>query len=161
MSEFASRSTDYPSGREVSFHRLLDAPRELVWSVCSDPHHLHRWWGPNGFTITTHEFSFVPGGEWLFIMHGPDGTDYPNRVIFSEIVPPSRLVYYNGWDLPGSPVDFTAVITLESEGAKTRFSQHMTFSSVEGFRTAVELYGVLEGGTQTLARLAEYVRGLG
>jgi uncharacterized protein YndB with AHSA1/START domain len=151
---------EQPSDREVIFSRLLDAPRELVWKVWSEPQHMHQWWGPAGFTTTTHEFSFVPNGVWRFIMHGPDGTDYPNRVVFREIVPPSRIVYENGWDLPGSPLDFSVVVTLDAEGAKTRFSLHMTFRDAESYKTAVERYGVLEGGTQTLDRLAEYVNGL-
>ena len=142
------------------FSRLLDAPRELVWKVWSEQAHLHEWFGPSGFTTTTHEFSFVPGGVWRFIMHGPNGVDYPNRIVFREIAPPARLVYENGWDLPGAPVDFTVVVTLESVGAKTQLSIHMTFEDAESFRTAVERYGVLEGGTQTLERIADYVSDL-
>src|SRR5450432_2436111 len=107
-SELSVRSQS--SDREVIFSRLLDAPRELVWKVWSDPEHLHVWFGPEGFTITTQEFSFVVGGIWRFIMHGPDGTDYPTLIVFREIDPPSRLVYDNGWDLPGAPLDFTMVV---------------------------------------------------
>jgi uncharacterized protein YndB with AHSA1/START domain len=157
----ASRGyTEHPSSREVIFSRLLDAPRELVWRVWSDQQHLHQWFGPAGFSTTTHEFSFVPGGVWRFIMHGPNGTDYPNRIVFREIAPPSRLVYENGWDLPGAPLDFTVVVSLESVEAKTRLSIHMTFRDAESFRTAVERYGVLDGGTTTLDRIEEYVEGL-
>ena len=83
----------------------------MIWT---ELRHLHRWWGPAGFTTTTHEFAFVPGGVWRFVMHGPDGTDYPNRIVFREIDPPARIVYENGWDLPGVPLDFTVVVTLRS-----------------------------------------------
>jgi uncharacterized protein YndB with AHSA1/START domain len=145
------------SDREVIFRRLLDAPRELVWKVWTDPQHLHQWWGPDGFTTTTHEFSFVAGGVWRHIMHGPDGTDYPNVIVFREIVPPSRLVYENAWSLPEVPVDFTVVCLFDAEGAKTRFSLHITFKDSDAYKTAVERYGVLDGGTQTLDRLAAYV----
>jgi uncharacterized protein YndB with AHSA1/START domain len=145
------------SDREVEFTRLLDAPRELVWKVWSEPAHLHAWFGPTGFTITTHEFSFVPGGEWRFIMHGPDGTDYPTHIVFREIDPPSRIVYDNAWDLPGAPIDFTVVVMFRAEGAKTRFSLRMTFAHPDAYKTAVERYGVLDGGTQTLDRLAALV----
>jgi len=145
------------SDHQVTFTRVLDAPRDLVWEVWTTPEHLHEWFGPSGFTTTTHEFSFVPNGEWRFIMHGPDGTDYPNRVIFREIDPPSRLVYENGWDLPGAPLDFLVVVDLISEGAATRMSLRMTYKDAEAFKTAVERYGVLEGGTQTMERLANYV----
>lgn len=154
-SELSVRSQ--PSDREVLFSRLLDAPRELVWKVWSDPEHLHVWFGPEGFTITTHAFSFVVDGVWRFIMHGPDGTDYPTLIVFREIDPPLRLVYDNGWDLPGAPLDFTMVVLFATEGAKTRLSMRLTFESPEAFTTAVERYGVLEGGTQTLDRLARYL----
>lgn len=145
------------SDHEVIFRRLLDAPRELVWKVWTDPKHVHEWWGPDGFTTTTHEFSFVEGGVWRHIMHGPDGTDYPNVIVFREIVPPSRLAYENAWSLPGLPIDFTVVVLFDKEGAKTRFSLHIAFKDADAFKTAVERYGVLDGGTQTLDRLAAYV----
>lgn len=148
------------SDREVLFSRVLDAPRELVWKMWSELRHLDRWWGPAGFKTTTHEFAFVEGGAWRFVMHGPDGTDYPNRIVFREIDPPSRIAYDNGWDLPGAPVDFTAVLALDADGARTKLSLRMTFTDAESFRKAVEAYGVLDGGTQTLDRLAEYVNGV-
>jgi uncharacterized protein YndB with AHSA1/START domain len=146
------------SDREVVFSRLLDVPPELAWKAWTDPRHLHRWWGPAGFSTTTHEFAFVPGGVWRFIMHGPDGTDYANRIVFREIEPPSRLVYENGWDLPGAPLDFKVVVTLAAAGQKTLLSLHMTFRDAASFKRAVERYGVLQGGTQTLDRLADHLR---
>ena len=76
--------------------RLIDAPRDLVWSVWTDPRHLARWWGPDGFRTTTSSHDFRPGGVCRFVMHGPDGRDYENRVTFDEIVPPSLLRYHHG-----------------------------------------------------------------
>ncbi len=152
---------EQPSDREVVFTRLLDAPRELVWKAWSDPRYLHEWWGPDGYSTTTHEFAFVPGGRWRFTMHGPDGTDTPSRVVFREIDPPSRLVYENGWGRPGAPLDFRVVLTLVAVGNQTRLSLHMTFRDAASLKTAVERYGVLEGGTQTLDRLADHLRGAG
>jgi uncharacterized protein YndB with AHSA1/START domain len=151
---------EQPSDREVIFSRLLDAPRELAWTAWTEPAHIHHWFGPAGFTTTTREFNFVPGGVWRFTMHGPDGTDYPNRIVFREIVPPSRLVYENGWDLPGAPLDFTVVVTFNIVGKQTHLSLHMTFRDADAFRTAVERYGVMQGGTQTLDRIAEYIDSL-
>jgi uncharacterized protein YndB with AHSA1/START domain len=150
-------SAEHLSDREVIFRRSVDAPRERVWMIWTELRHLHRWWGPAGFTTTTHEFTFAPGGVWRFVMHGPDGTDYPTRIVFREIDPPSRIVYENGWDLPGAPLDFTVVVDFVPDGARTRFSLHMTFRDAESLRTAVERYGVMRGGTQTLDRMAQYV----
>lgn len=90
-------------------------------------------------------------------MHGPDGTDYPTRIVFREIDPPSRLVYDNEWDLPGAPVDFTLVASFVAEGKKTRFTMQLIFPDAATFKVAVERYGVLEGGTETTERLASYV----
>jgi uncharacterized protein YndB with AHSA1/START domain len=148
---------DRPSDREVRFTRLLDAPRELVWQAWTDPLHIHQWWGPTGFTTTTTSFDLRVGGEWTHVMHGPDGTDYPNRVVFREIVPPSLLVYEHGWDLPGAPLDFKTVLTFKAEGKKTRLTMHMAFYDAEAFKVAVERYGAIEGGMQHVARLAEYL----
>ena len=139
---------------EVKFSRLLDAPRELVWRMWSELRHVHEWYGPDGFTTTTHEFDFVPGGVWQHVMHGPDGTDYPTRIVFREIDRPSRLVYDNTWELPGVPLDFRVVVTLEARGSKTALSLHMIFPSEDALRIAVDRYGVLDGGTQTLDRMA-------
>ena len=73
----ATNSIDLDSDPKVMVGtRLLDAPRELVWSVWTDPKHLAQWWGPDGFRTTTSAFDFKPGGVWRFVMHGPDGRDY-------------------------------------------------------------------------------------
>ena len=146
-----------PSAREVVFSRLIAAPVALVWEIWSSVRHLHEWFGPTGFTTTTQEFAFVPGGAWRFTMHGPDGTDYPNRIVFRTIEPKTRIVYENNWDLPGAPLDFTVVVTFAAEGEGTRLILHMTFANDAAMRTAVERYGVLSGGIETFERIAEYV----
>ncbi len=69
--------------------RELPATPESVFAAIRDPVRLARWWGPDGFTNTFHTFEFRTGGSWQFIMHGPDGTDYPNQSEFLEIVPNS------------------------------------------------------------------------
>jgi uncharacterized protein YndB with AHSA1/START domain len=74
--------------RAIVGTREFAAPRALVFSAWTDPKHLAQWWGPFGFTTTTFSFDFRPGGVWRFVMHGPDGRDYQNRVTFEEIVPP-------------------------------------------------------------------------
>jgi uncharacterized protein YndB with AHSA1/START domain len=143
-----------PSEREVVVSRLLEAPRELVWRMWSELQHIHEWYGPEGFTTTTFEFDFAPGGVWRHVMHGPGGAEYPTRIVYREIDPPSRLVYDNGWEMPGVELEFRVVVTLEAIGSRTALSIHMTFPSADALRVAVERYGVLEGGKQTLDRIA-------
>jgi uncharacterized protein YndB with AHSA1/START domain len=78
--------------RKLVLSRVYDAPRELVWKAMTDPGHVVHGWGPKGFSNTLHKLDLRPGGVWSHTMHGPDGTDYPNRSVFIEIVKPKRLV---------------------------------------------------------------------
>lgn len=79
--------------------RILPASPEAVFEAIQNPERLARWWGPEGFRNTFHTFEFKPGGAWVFTMHGPDGTDYPNQSEFLEIVP-GALVRIKHVNLP-------------------------------------------------------------
>ncbi|HET7152473.1 MAG TPA: SRPBCC domain-containing protein, partial [Candidatus Kapabacteria bacterium] len=94
--ESAVADAEDTSDREIITMRLLNAPRELVWKVWTEPEHIAKWWGPNGFTNTIRKMDVRVGGEWLFTMHGPDGTDYPNKTVYTKVVKPERLEYTVG-----------------------------------------------------------------
>jgi uncharacterized protein YndB with AHSA1/START domain len=137
--------------------REFAAPRELVFSAWTDPKHLAHWWGPNGFTTTTSGFDMRPGGIWRFVMHGPDGRDYQNRITFDEIVPPERIVYRHGGGEDVGPVRFKTTVIFESLGAKTRITMRLDFPSAAERDRVVKEYGADKGLSQTIARLGEYV----
>lgn len=143
--------------RSIVTMRKFDAPRELVFAAWSDPDRIAKWWGPNGFTTTTSEFDMRPGGVWRFVMHGPDGTDYTNRVVFEEIVRPERLIYSHGGAEDVEPVQFRNTVTFEDLGGRTRLTMRAVFPSAEERDRVAREYGAVEGGEQTLARLAEYL----
>jgi uncharacterized protein YndB with AHSA1/START domain len=137
--------------------RVFDAPRELVFSTFADPEHLAQWWGPNGFTLTTHSFDFRVNGVWRFVMHGPDGRDYQNRVTYDEIVPPERIAYHHGGGDDVEPVQFRTTVTFEDLGGRTRIVWRGMFPSAEERARVIREYGADKGLVQTLARLAEHV----
>ena len=144
--------------RSIIGSRVLDAPRALVFSVWTDPKHLAQWWGPNGFTTTTHAYDFRPGGVWRFVMHGPDGRDYQNRITFDEIVPPERIVYRHGGGDDVEPVQFTQTVTFEDLGnGRTLLTWHGRFPSAEERARVIKEYGADKGLVQTMARLADYL----
>ena len=145
------------AARELVVTRVIDAPRELVFEAWSDPKHLAQWWGPNGFSTTTHSFDFRPGGIWRFVMHGPDGRDYQNRITWDEIARPERLTYHHGGDEDVEPVEFRTVVTFEAVGGKTRLTLRAEFPNAEERDRVVRDYGADEGAKQTVGRLAEYV----
>ena len=79
--------------RELTLTRILDAPRELVFKLWTEPHHLAQWWGPHGFTNPVCELDARAGGAIRVHMRAPDGTTFPMGGAFEEIVPPKRLVF--------------------------------------------------------------------
>jgi uncharacterized protein YndB with AHSA1/START domain len=142
--------------REIVISRVIDAPRELVFEAFTEVRHLSQWWGPEGFTTTTQSFEFRVGGEWGFVMHGPDGTDYPEWITWTEIAPPERIAMVHG-ESRGDPNAFESVLTLEPDGAATRIEMRTVFPTKELRDEAVEKYHAIEGGEQTLSHLAAYV----
>jgi uncharacterized protein YndB with AHSA1/START domain len=158
-----SRQIDSPAAstadREIVISRLLDAPRDLVWAAFTDPKQVIQWWGPNGFTTTIHEMDFRPGGVWRHTMHGPDGTDYPNKSVFKEIVKPERIVFSHGGGKEGGKgATFEATWTFEAQGSKTLLTGRMVFPSADVRDFVAREYGAIEGGRQTLSRLAQYLQ---
>lgn len=140
---------------ELSVSRAFDAPRSLVWEVFTDPKHVGTWWGPNGFTITTHEMDVRPGGIWSFVMHGPDGVDYDNFIRYNEVTKYERLAFDHGED--EHRIYFKAEITFVERNGQTEVTLRHFYDTVEDRTQAIEEYNAVEGGKQTLARLAEYL----
>jgi uncharacterized protein YndB with AHSA1/START domain len=148
--------------RSIIGIREFDAPRELVFSVWTKPEHFAQWWGPNGFTTTTSRFDMRPGGVWRFVMHGPDGRDYQNRIIFDEIVPPERIVYRHDGGEDVEPVQFRQTVLFEDLGGRrTRITWRGDFPSAAERDRVIKEYGAAEGLVQTMTRLGEYVAALG
>jgi uncharacterized protein YndB with AHSA1/START domain len=115
--------------REIVTTRVISAPRELIWRAWTEPEHVRNWWGPKGFTNTFHEFDLRPGGKWRFIMHGPDGKDYPNESVFIEIRRPERLVFEHQ-----SAPRFRATVLFEDFGGKTKITFRQLFELPEDYR---------------------------
>jgi uncharacterized protein YndB with AHSA1/START domain len=151
-----SKGLAAPNAPTIVITRTVDAPRELVWIAWTDPRHIAHWWGPNGFRNTIHAMDVKPGGVWRFIMHGPDGTDYPNKIVYREVVRPERLVYDHSGDEEGDIHSFRATVTLSERNGKTEIVMASTFPSIAA-RDAVLKFGALDGGCQTLDRLAAYL----
>ncbi|HEX8212453.1 MAG TPA: SRPBCC family protein [Longimicrobium sp.] len=110
----------------LSTERLLSASPRAVFAAFEQPDRLARWWGPTGFTNTFERFEFEPGGRWVFVMHGPDGADYPNESVFREIEPDTRIVIEHvvePW--------FTLTVTLAPRGGQTHLTWVQEFESPE------------------------------
>jgi uncharacterized protein YndB with AHSA1/START domain len=149
-----------PAGddRVLVIARTFDAPRALVWRAFSDPVHLSRWWGPKGYTNPVCELDFRVGGHWHNVMRAPDGAEYPVDVVFSEIVPPERIVYRNApargevWgDNP--PPSFVRTITFTEADGRTTLTMRAEFAAAAD-RERVMKRGFIDGTLESFERLA-------
>lgn len=150
-------ASDTATDREISITRVFNAPRSLVWDAWTQPQHIVHWWGPNGFTNTIYEMEVKPGGVWRFMMHGPDGIDYPNKITFSKVEKPERLEYRHGDDVEGGMYFDVTVVMLEKNG-KTELTMRMLFPTKEERDMVVEKYGAIEGNNQTMNKLEAYLK---
>ncbi len=119
-------STETTADCEFVHSRQIEAPQEQVFRAFSQPERLARWWGPDGFSSTFEIFELRQGGTWRFVMHGPDGTDYPNENVFREMEPPSRVVIEHISD----DHHFFLTITFEARGRQTMVGWQQLFDSV-------------------------------
>ena len=148
--------------REIRAERVFDAPRDLVWKVWTERDHVERWWGPNGFTTTTHAMEVKPGGVWRYVMHGPDGRDYQNVVTYLEVVKPERLSYKHGEPvggglMDGETVSFHVTVTFEDSGDRTKLAMRMVFPNAKQRDFVIREHGAVEGLKQHLGNLADYL----
>jgi uncharacterized protein YndB with AHSA1/START domain len=146
-------STDL-AARQIVVSRTVAAPAASVFRAFVEPEHVVHWWGPFGFRNTSHAMEVKPGGLWRLTMHGPDGTDYPNLSRFVDVVPGKRLAFSHGSGRAGEP-EFHVDISFVEANGRTLVTLSQTHPSAAQAQE-IGKYAI-EGGHQTLARLAAYV----
>ncbi|MBR11216.1 MAG: polyketide cyclase [Rickettsiales bacterium] len=137
--------------RQISLERTFNVSAELMWEAWKNPEHLSQWWGPNGFTTTIHKMDLKEGGEWLLTMHGPDGTNYPNRSVFTEVIPMKRIAYQHF-----NP-DFLSEVDFQSDGETTTLLWTMTFKTADLLQAVLKAHNAAEGLKQNGERLQNYL----
>lgn len=140
---------------EIRIVRTYDAPVKAVWDAWTDLKQVVQWWGPRGFTLTTHSKELKPGGIWHYTMHGPDGVDYPNKTLYHEVEPYAKLVYDHGGYDDRPPLFRVTALFSETKG-KTKLEMTMALATPEA---AEEIRKFIKkaSGESTWDRLAEYL----
>ncbi len=140
---------------EIYIERVYDATVEAVWDAWTDPAKVEKWWGPRGFTLTTHSKDLRPGGHWHYTMHGPDGTDYPNKTYYHEVEKARKLVYDHGANDHQPPLFRVTAVFSEVDGG-TKLQLTMELASPEAAE-AIKKFVKQAGGNATWDRLAEFL----
>lgn len=112
------------SDTEIATSRVLNIDIERLYQAWTTPELIAQWWGPRGFSSTFHNYDLRPGGQWNFIMHGPDGADYKNTCEFLEVIPFKKLV----WKHISTPV-FYVIVTFDHLGPRTKCTFRMSFEN--------------------------------
>lgn len=140
---------------DIHIIRQYHAPLQAVWDAWTDPAQTAQWWGPRGFSITTHSKDLRAGGRWVYTMHGPDGTDWPNNTLYLEVEPLRKLVYDHGGNEHQAPLFRVTVLFSESAG-KTLMDMRMHLPTPEAAQQTRQ-FVKQAGGNGTWDRLAEYL----
>jgi len=146
-------AADYPP---LSITRVFDAPRDLVFKAWTDVSHLKRWWGPREFTNPVCEIDLRSGGAIRIDMRSPDGTVYPMKGIFQEIVVPERLIFTSiAMDDTGAPLfEILNTVLFSDENGKTKLTVQARVLRATADASQY-LDGMEEGWSQSLDRLSE------
>lgn len=140
---------------EIKINRIYEAPVKVVWEAWTDPKQVAKWWGPRGFTLTTHSKNLKVGGSWTYTMHGPDGVDYPNKTIYYEVEEYRRLVYDHGGSDDRPPL-FRVTVNFSEIDGNTHMDMTMTLATPEAAEQ-IKRHIKQANGNSTWDRLAEYL----
>jgi uncharacterized protein YndB with AHSA1/START domain len=143
------------SSNEIVLVRVYDAPVRAVWDAWTIPEQIEKWWGPRGFTLTTHSKDMRAGGTWRYTMHGPDGVDYPNVTTYLIVEPFHKLVYDHGGN-EDRPALFRVTVTFTETDGRTTMEMISSLPSPEAAREMAKFIQQA-GGNATWDRLAEHL----
>ncbi|MEA2760570.1 MAG: hypothetical protein QOH65_3326 [Methylobacteriaceae bacterium] len=148
-----------PADRELVLTRIIDAPPHKVYRAWTEPELLKQWFAPAPFTTPVAELEVKPGGANLIVMRSADGTEFPNRGVYLEVVPNERLVftdaYTEAWQPSGKPF-MTVLLTFEDDAGRTRYTARVRHWTAED-RETHENMGFHQGWGQCADQLAALV----
>ena len=138
---------------ELTYTRVFDAPRELVFRCLIEPEHLTHFWGPAGVSTPLDGIRVEarPGGVFETAMvNDADGSRYVARAVYVEIVSPERIV----WREPTTGMVTTSTF-VDLGGSRTEVQIHQT-----NVPEAMQRPEARAGFATSLDRFAAYIAAL-
>jgi uncharacterized protein YndB with AHSA1/START domain len=132
---------------ELTYQRIHDAPRELLFDCMTRPEHLTHFWGPGGTTAPLDGITvdLRPGGVFETVMVSEtDGSSYTMHAVYLEVHRPDRLA----WTEPGTGLNTTITFTELGDG-RTEVITHQvnvpeafrSRDAQDGFQTSLDRFG--------------------
>ncbi|HQQ98101.1 MAG TPA: SRPBCC domain-containing protein [Cyclobacteriaceae bacterium] len=139
------------ANRTLHQTRTFPVSLDALWKASTESTQIVNWWGPDGFTCTIHTMDFRKGGEWKLTLHGPNGTKYPNRSVYLEIIPHEKIVFEHF-----NP-HFLTTVLFQSMDQGTVVDWSMEFDTPEMFDVVVKAHKADEGLVQNLDKLGKFL----
>jgi len=148
---------------ELTFSRIYDAPRELVFKAFSEPGQISQWWPPKGWAMPVCSIDFRPGGEWRYCFRNAAGEEHWSRAVYHKIIPQQLIVYSDEFiDAQGNIItglpSKTVTVTFDDLDGKTRLTVMVLLATAADRQKLVEM-GFIRGFTETLGNLERYLSG--
>ena len=149
-------TTIYSEDGDLTYERVFDAPRELVWRANTDADLIPRWWGPRGHTTRVVELDLRPGGKWRWVSTDESGNEFAFYGEYLEVVPPERITWTFMFDVEGvGPQGGPETLILEElEDGRTLMRAVGHMGSAEAIDAALAT-GMTQGAIETWDRLDE------
>lgn len=105
--------TTDPPPDTVEISRIIDAPREDVFRVWTEPDQIRQWWGPGEFTCPEAEVDLRAGGSYRFAMQPTEGDPFIVGGTYRDVEPPARLVYTWRWETGPAADGSESLVSVE------------------------------------------------
>ena len=165
-------SNPFNPNLDLTFERVVEAPRELIWRAWTEPEHLMPWFCPKPWQTVECEMELCPGGKFRTVMQSPEGIQFPNDGCYLQLIKNQKLTWTNAL-LPGfrpaildtscgdaqAQFFFTATIELAVHGSGTRYSATVIHADAAGCQKHAEM-GFEAGWGAALEQLVAYVKTL-
>jgi uncharacterized protein YndB with AHSA1/START domain len=155
---------------DLSFTRIVDVPKALIWRAWTEPALLKPWFCPLPWKTIDCEIDLRPGGIFRTTMQSPEGKEFPGTGCYLELIPNEKLVWTNALS-PGyrpslvtetcgsedTGFMFTAMIELADHAGGTRYSATVLHADVAGCQTHAAM-GFESGWGTALDQLVAMVK---
>jgi len=146
--------------RVITMSRIFDAPRELVWKVCTDPELVPQWWGPRNVTTIVDRMEVKVGGVWRYIHKDAEGNEYAFNGIYKEVEPPERLTYTFEFEPMAGHVALETILFEVLPDGQTKITARTTYDTIEDLEGTLQA-GMEGGAVETWDRLEELLAQVG